>query len=156
MKENATRKLAPETILRLAQKRFFEPCRNVCKQNNQYTATADNWLSLTGTVLGQQPCGRTEEFNHLGCQDAPQLGWTLLLLCFSSGARIGLPGFAKKKWPRAQRYRRASRPSPAPELVPGYATCAALLRMLHSIGCIMCRSRSPALQHTCRIVAVRL
>ena len=26
-----------------------------------------------------------------------KLGWTLLLLCFSSGARIGLPGFAKKK-----------------------------------------------------------
>ena len=26
MKENATRKIAPETILRLAQKRFFEPC----------------------------------------------------------------------------------------------------------------------------------
>ena len=26
MKENATRKMAPETILRLAQKRFFESC----------------------------------------------------------------------------------------------------------------------------------
>ena len=65
------------------------------------------------------------------------LGWTLLLLCFSSGARIGLPGFAKQKtkqkWSRAQRYRAFS-PFSGSRTRP--MRHVQLLRMLHSTGCV--------------------
>ena len=55
-------------------------------------------------MLVRQECERQKcerhQFFFLLC-----LGWTWLILCFSSGARIGLPGLAqkqtKRKWPRA-------------------------------------------------------
>ena len=78
-----------------------------------------------------------------------------MLLCFSSGARIGLPAFAKKKKKKNGRAFSAmalSRPSPTRELVP----C-----MQHGSCCECCTCSTgfvsvDLLQHAFREVAVRL